>query len=276
MPLMFILGSTIAASMYADADTILLGFLSNDKTVGLYTAAVKLSKISIPVITSMAVILIPGIAKEFADKNMPAVQNLLNRAFAFIIFMGVPITFGLICLAPEFIRLFSGERFLEATGSMRLLSVLPLIIGIAHMLLFMILIPSGRNGEMFLCILGGLITSLILNFILIPPLKQIGSSIANVLSEVIVALLYFYAISRRYTFNYQWTLLLKALISASVFFPVVWLIKELRLQLPVMLFASVSGCAIAYVLFQLFIFKSKLIFEVWDGIKLRLNKPGKQ
>lgn len=271
VPLLFIFGTTIAASMYADTDTVLLGFLSNSKTVGLYTAAVKLSKISIPIVTSMGVVLMPKIAKDFADKNMVEVQLTLDQTFRFLMFFGVPIVFGLTLLAPEFIALFSGKGFLDATNSMRLLALLPLIIGFAHFLLFMILVPSGKNREMFLCVMGGLITSLLLNIILIPSLQQIGSSIANVCSEIVVTLLYYYFINKHFSFTYQWSLLAEAIVSALVFIPLIWMIKELSLPLVYMLALSVGSCGLAYTAIQLFLFKSNFVFEVIDIVKLKFK-----
>ena len=167
VPLSFIFGTTLAASMYAESDTVLLGFLANKTTVGLYTAAGKLSKISIPIVTSMGVILMPRIAKSFADNNIDEIEGLLAQTFRFLVFCGVPITIGLSFLAPEFIMVFSGSKFLDATASMQVLALLPFVIGFAHMLLFLILLPAGRNREMFVSVLGGLITSLVLNFMLV-------------------------------------------------------------------------------------------------------------
>ncbi|WP_299285777.1 flippase [uncultured Mucilaginibacter sp.] len=272
MPLLFIFGSTIAASMYADSDTVLLGFLSNSKTVGLYTAAVKLSKISIPIVTSMGVILMPKIAKYFAEKDMAEIQNTLDQTFRFLVFLGVPIAFGLALLAPEFIALFSGRQFLEAANSMRVLSVLPLIIGFAHFLLFMILVPAGRNREMFLCVIGGLIISLLLNVLLIPILRQVGSAIANVCSETVVTLLYFYFIKKNFSFAYQWFLVTQAIISALIFIPLVWMVKQLELPLAYMLIISITGCALAYITLQFLLFKNNFVFSVVDVVKMKMDK----
>ncbi|MDB4926274.1 flippase [Mucilaginibacter sp.] len=273
-PLLFIFGTTIVAVM-ADIDTVLLGFLSNNKAVGLYTAAVKLSKISIPIVTSMGVILMPKIAKYFADGDMFNVQLTLNQTFRFLVFFGVPIAFGLALLAPDFIALFSGKQFLEATSSMRLLSVLPLIMGFSHFFLFLILVPSGRNREMFISEIGGLIISLALNFILIPSLQQIGSSIADVCSETVVILLYFYFINKHFSFTYQWSLVIKAIISALAFIPLIWMVKEVSLPLVYRLIISITGCAIAYTAIQLFLFKNNFVFNIADLIKMKLNKTSK-
>lgn len=270
MPLFFIFGTSIAVIM-ADTDTVLLGFLSNVKVVGLYTAADKLSMTSIPIVTSIGVILMPKIAKDFADKNMASVQDKLNQAFKFLVFLGVPIVFGLALLAPEFIALFSGRQFLEATNSMRLLSVLPLTIGFSRFLQYLILVPAGKNKEMFLCVIGGLIASLVLNILLIPSLRQLGSSIANVCSELVVTASYFYIITKHFSFTYQWSLLVKAAVSALVFIPLIWMVKQLQLPLAYMLIISVSGCALAYITIQLVLFKNTFVFSIVDIVKMNKN-----
>lgn len=270
-PLLYILGTTLAASMYTDMDTVLLGFLSDDHTVGLYTAAVKLSKISLPFVTSMAVILIPKISKNFSEHNMEAVQETLDESFRFLSFFAVPVVFGLALLAPEFIALFSGKEFLPATNSMRLLSLLPLIIGFGHFFLFLILVPSGKNREMFFCVLGGLGISLMLNVLLIPFFREVGSSVANICSELAVTLLYFYFIRKYFKFSYDWSLLLKGAMSAMLFIPVVWAVRELHAPLLISLFLCVLGCAVVYFMMQWLIFNNKFIFDVAAFVKRKLN-----
>jgi O-antigen/teichoic acid export membrane protein len=269
VPLFYILGTSLAASMYTDMDTVLLGFLSNSRTVGLYTAAVKLSKITLPFVTSMAVILMPKISLYFAEKNMEEVQHTLNQAFRFLIFFAVPITFGLALLSPEFISLFSGEEFLPATNSMRLLSLLPLIIGFGHFFLYLVLIPAGKNREMFFCVLGGLTISLLLNIILIPLFKAEGSSIANIISEMIVTILYIYFIRRFFKFSYDWSLLFKALVSCSAFIPVIWFSRTLSYDLIYTISLSILGCSLTYIFLQLIVFKNDFITEMWIFVKMK-------
>jgi O-antigen/teichoic acid export membrane protein len=273
-PLLLILGTTLAASMYTDMDTVLLGFLSNNSTVGLYTAAVKLSKIAIPFVTSMGVILMPKVAKDFAEKKLDEVQLTLDQTFRFLVFFAVPIVFGLALLAPEFIELFSGTEFLPATYSMRLLSLLPLIIGFGHLFLFLTLVPAGRNKEMLFCVLGGLSVSLVLNIILIPHFQEVGSSVANILSELVVTGMYFYFIRKHFSFTYEWSLLIKAVITALVFIPLVWFFRTLELPLVYTLLTSIISCALTYTGIQLSVFKNHFISDILHFVKLKFNKTG--
>jgi len=269
VPLFYILGTSVAASMYTDMDTVLLGFLSDSRTVGLYTAAVKLSKITLPFVTSMGVILVPKISMYFAEKKMEEVQHTLNQAFRFLVFFAVPITFGLALLAPEFISLFSGDEFLPATDSMRLLSLLPSIIGLGHFFLYLVLIPAGKNREMFFCVLGGLTVSLLLNIILIPLFKAEGASFANIVSEIIVTLLYIYFIKKYFKFSYDWSLFFKALVSCLIFVPVTWFSRSLSYDLIYTIMLSIIGCSLTYILLQLLVFKNNFITEIWIFVKMK-------
>ncbi len=275
-PLLLILGTTFATSMYTEMDTVLLGLLSDTRTVGLYTAAVKLSKIAIPFVISMGVVLIPKIAKDFADHNLMEVQETLGKTFKFLAFFSIPVVAGLALLAPEFIALFSGAEFLPATSSMRLLSLLPMIIGFGHLFLCLVLIPSGRNREMLFCVICGMTMSLVLNVILIPHFKELGSSVANVSSEMLVTLLYFYFIRKHYSFTYDWKLLGKALFSVLFFIPLVWEVRELSLPLILTLIIAVSSCALSYFLIQWFVFRNDFILIAVDMAKLKFQKTNRQ
>lgn len=272
MPLLFILGTTIAASMYTDMDTVILGFLSNSKTVGLYTAAVKLSKITLPFVTSMGVILMPKVAKEFADENINEVQNILSKTFGFLIFFAIPVVLGLALLSPEFILLFSGKEFLPATSSMQILSLLPLIIGFGHMFLYLVLVPAGKNKEMFFCVLGGMIVSLTLNFVLVPHFKAIGSSVANICSEMVVTLLYVYFIRKYFRFKYNWLLALKAIASALIFIPVIHIARGLNIPLIYTVGVSVAVCGVLYLALQLLVFKNVFVYDILAFVKAKFSK----
>lgn len=272
VPLLLILGTSLAASMYTDMDTVLLGFLSDNKTVGFYTAAVKFSKIALPFVTSLNVVLIPRISKNFGENNLDGVRHLLKQTFAFIMFFSVPIVFGLGILAPEFILLFSGREFLPAVQSMQILSVLPLIIGFAHLLLFLILVPSGHNKEMFACVMMGMITSVGLNFLLVPHFKHVGSSVANVSAEIVVTCCYFYFINKYFKFKYDWLLIAKSVLSAATFWPAVYFIRSLHLPVVATIVVAISVCGLLYIALQTLLFRNNFLRELIVFWKVDLKK----
>ena len=270
-PLFFIFSTTIAASMNTLLDTVILGFLSNDQSVGLYTASVKFTKVALQFVISIGVILIPRIAKNFSEGKLDKVQELIDKSFHFIIFFSIPILAGLAMLAPEFITVFSGIKFLDATVCMRILSLLPVLIGMGYFFAFQILVPAGKNKEMFLSVIGGVATSLLLNFLLVPVMKEIGAAIANVSSELVVTMLYFYFVRKYYSFRYNWALIWRAVLCTLLFIPVIIIIHSMKMNIFLTLFTSVGCCTLVYTFAQYFLFKDYFMFRIIEMVYTRLR-----
>jgi O-antigen/teichoic acid export membrane protein len=260
-PLFLIFSTTIATSMYTMLDTVLLGFMADTHSVGLYTAAVKLSKIALPIVTSLGMVLIPGLAKNLSQKNIPAAQNTLNKSFAFTAFFAVPIGFGLVLLAPEFISAFSSNQFLDATLAMQILAILPLLIGYGYFFGFQILVPDGRDKEMLWSVLGGVVAGLVLNLTLVPPFRHVGAALANVLSELVVTGLYMFFVYRLYSFRFSFKPVGTAVLSSLIFIPVVMLVRGLHYNVYYTLALAIPVCALAYVAAQKLLFNEAILAE---------------
>jgi O-antigen/teichoic acid export membrane protein len=243
--------------------------------VGLYTAAVKLSKIALPIVTSLGMVLIPGLAKNLSLKKFGDVQYTLNKSFDFTAFFSIPIGFGLAILAPEFIIAFSSPRFLDATLAMQILAFLPLVIGFGYFFGFQILVPDGKDKQMLYSVLGGVVTGLVLNFTLVPAFKHVGAALANVLSEMVVTLLYLYFVKKLYDFSFSYKPLLSAFCSSLVFIPVVMLIRTWHLNVYVLLLVAVPTCGIIYFLLQKLLFKETLINDTIQPFIMKKLQPVK-
>lgn len=270
-PLLYIVSTSVITSTYTNLDTVLLGFLSNETAVGLYTAAIKLTKIAIPFLFSLGVVMIPRLTKCYSDNNLKEMRFLLGESFHFLSFFSIPLLTGLMLLAPEFVLVFSGKAFASATVCMRILSLLPVVIGFAYFFIFQILLPAGKNREMFLSVIAGMVVGLLLNFILIPTLKEKGAAIANVSCELVITGLSFYFVKRHFEFNFNWKLLFTAIACSLLFLPIVFIMHLFELNVIPSLLISILLCAVAYFCAQYFIFKDVFIFKMLDLIYLKLN-----
>ena len=269
-PLFYIFGATLASSIYTVLDTVLLGFFADHRAVGLYTSAVKLVKLTIPFVTAMGVILIPSISNNFAKKNLTEVRQLLTNSFHFLILVSVPVCTGMAVLAPEFINAFSGSQFSEAAISMQILSFLPLLIGLGHFFSYQILIPSGRNKEIFYSMLIGVFMSLLQNFILVPMFHEKGASVANVVTELMVTLSYFYFIKKHFDFSMDWKILFQSSMAVLPFIPITLLVRQANLTAMITLFISILGCTFTYITIHLYIFKNNFLFDFINPIKNKI------
>ena len=62
-PLLTILGSSLASSVYLIMDTIILGFMKGDAAVGMYTTAMRIIKIPYAIIGSTSSVIIPQVSR---------------------------------------------------------------------------------------------------------------------------------------------------------------------------------------------------------------------
>jgi O-antigen/teichoic acid export membrane protein len=271
-PLLLIFGFSLATSMYTLLDVVLLGFLSDSKAVGLYSAAVKLTKIVIPLVVSIGAVTMPKMAHLFATKNHDEIQKLLNKSLHFILFFSIPSLFGLALLSQELIVLFSGKEFIAGILSMQILSFLPVCIGLGYFWGVQILIPAGKDKEMVYSVLCGMFVAVTLNLILVPRFKDVGASIANVVTETIVTFAYIYFVKKSFSFKLDWSTAGKAILSSLLFIPIIVLVKQLNLSIPLTLCVSVFGCATTYFMLQWIIFKDDLIKDGYSMISNKLSR----
>jgi O-antigen/teichoic acid export membrane protein len=274
LPTLFILFSTsISTSIYTVMDTLLLGFLTNDTTVGFYTAAIKINKIAIPVIVSLGVVLMPQISKAMADKNIELTQKLIDKSFSFICLIGIPVCFGMFVFAPEIMYIFSGPQFGPAIITMQIASPLVFLIGLGHVFGLQILVPGNHQKYYLYATICGMLVSLLLNFFLIQLFNEKGAATATVLGEIVVSIVAYYYVVTKMKYSFDWSLIIKAIASSILFLPIVFAARHFFPQnFVVLLLGSITSCII-YFLFQVFIFKNDLSRDL---IAFAMKKVGLQ
>lgn len=67
-PVMVLFGMSVAISIYTTLDTTMVGLISSDYQVGLYTASTKINKIVLQLVTSIGFILMPRLSYYIGKK----------------------------------------------------------------------------------------------------------------------------------------------------------------------------------------------------------------
>ena len=267
LPVLFILFSTaITISIYTMVDTLFLGFLTDDRAVGFYTAAIRLTKIAIPLATSLGTVLIPGITQSIVSKDHGLLQKLTNQSFSFICLLAVPISFGLLLYAPEIITVFSGTKFIEAVPTMQIATPLVFFIGLGAIFGQQLLIPSGNERGYFVATILGMVTSVVLYLCLIPLFKDRGAAMATVVGEFMVSATAYYFVNRKMDLHFNWLLALKALLVSLLFIPIAFVLRGCIANVVVRLVSEIVCCAGGYFAIQLFVFKEKQLRMVYNDV----------
>jgi O-antigen/teichoic acid export membrane protein len=272
VPMFYIFSTVAAISVYSLLDTILLGFYKNLEAVGYYAASTRINKIFIPVLTSLGTVLIPQITTAFKNEDAPLIKTLTRNSMDFVIMLGIPITIGIIVLAPEILALFSGPKFMPALPSVRLFAPVVLIIGLSNVFAIQILTPAGKDKQVTFSVFIGLGISLLLNFLLIPKYSYLGATLANLLTEVVVMAAFAYFASKVININYNWSFIIKTVIAALTFFPIVEVIRVFLSNTILVVLSAAIVCSGLYALIQYFLIKNEMILEMVYGVKKKFRK----
>jgi O-antigen/teichoic acid export membrane protein len=268
-PIMLIFLMNICITMYTVFDTVWVGFLSTSAAVGLYTSATKLSKVSIPLVSALGTVLMPRSARTFAA-NITNPQHL-QTSFNFIVDMAIPIAVGICLLTPELLTLFSGIAFLGATTAMRILSVLPLCIGLNNLFGMQILSASGNDKLLLWSVFLGMLVNMALNILLVPHLAHTGAAIAITITEVTVTLVTFYLSWIKFSIRFNFSRIPKTLALTLLFIPLVFFVKMLHVGNLLTVCLSVLLCINAYVWIQYLVFKNEFMLHAFSIIKSKIQ-----
>lgn len=176
-PLIF---SSLAIAVYMRIDLIMLGQLAGSQSVGTYSAAVKLSELwpfaSTMIVKSIAPSIIA--AKKVSEESYyRKLQNLCNLQAILVYCIAIPMTF----LATPFVILVFGQAYAPAgiVLSIHIWSSMFLFLGYVKEIW---ITTEGRTWFAFSFTLVGATMNVLLNFILIPPYKEVGAAVATVIS----------------------------------------------------------------------------------------------
>ena len=155
MPIMILFATSLAAKVYSNIDTILLGLMAGDSHVGLYAAAVKVNTIIITFFAAMSPVFMPKIVELKERKNIEEYTKLLNRILGLIIGLGVPAVVGMEILSSQIIYIIADKSFATAALTMRILAPIVLLNACANVLYYDVLVPYGKENNVLFCTLRG-------------------------------------------------------------------------------------------------------------------------
>lgn len=176
-------------------DSVLLGFLSTARTVGLYNAAYKPVTIALALPLTYFIGLFPALSRTHAEG--PAVfRPLVERSLRLSALMVVPLAVGGTVLAQPIILLLYGANYAESAQVLAILiwsAVLVILRGsYRHSL-----IAAGHQGLDLRCAILSSCVNVGLNLLLIPRFGMIGAATATVAGDAVWFVMAFVSFERR-------------------------------------------------------------------------------
>lgn len=179
---------TIAIQIYTVLDKTMIGVITHDTYEnGYYEQAIRISKMLLTLVTSLGTVMVPRIGKLYAEKNTESIRNYMYRSYRFVWFLGIPICFGLIMTAGNFIPWFLGDGYEKVISLTGILSLLILDIGISNVTGLQYLIPTRRENTFTFTVTVGAVVNFFSNMALIYSFQATGAAVASVVAETTIA-----------------------------------------------------------------------------------------
>lgn len=209
---------TIATSIYTSMDKTLIGLIThNNDENAYYEQATKIINL-IKGVTFSAVNNVLGarISYLFAKKRYDEIKQRLKTSIDYIMFIGVGVCFGLIEIANTFVPVFFGNGWGKVVLILQLFSPQIIIIGISNCLGSQYYTPAGLRKQSAIYIIIGAIVNLILNLCLIPRFLSAGATVASIIAELTISVLYLRNANGYLNAQYIFQVLWKKIIAGGV------------------------------------------------------------
>ena len=184
MPLLF---ASLFVTIYMKIDQVFLQYLSDSTSVGLYSAAVRISEIPFFIGTTVATAAFPLIiqAKKLSPNEYTHRFRLL---LSVMVYLAAVIALLFYFFSDTLILIVFGNDFIAASEILKvhIWSLLFVFLGLAQSIW---LIGEGQTKLSFIFTVFGAAINVILNLILIPIYNGSGAAIATVISYMFTAFL---------------------------------------------------------------------------------------
>lgn len=188
-PIFVFFALSIAVSIYTSMDTVMLGFMSNDKEVAYYALATKLKMILALTVSALGPVLLPRMTYCLNNGQYREFKNYIAKSLHFVILVSIPCVIYFVVMTPEVIAFLGGIEYQPATKCMQVITLAVIPLGIGNIACSQVLTPLGKELLTMYSTICGAVINFIANIILIPKIGAVGAAVATVLAESIVAII---------------------------------------------------------------------------------------
>ena len=176
----------VAITIYLAVNKTMLWQLDNVTASGYYDYSDKLIKLVLAIVTSTGTVMLPHIANLYARKKMKQVKEYLYISFDFVLFIAIPMCFGIAALATSLAPWFFGSEFTMVNKLLMIEAPVIILIGLSNVIGQQYLLPTKQTRTYTVSVVLGGVTNIVINIPLILKYGVYGAMIATLLSELTV------------------------------------------------------------------------------------------
>jgi len=213
MPLMF---SDLSISIIVWTDTLILGHFRSATEVGIYNAALPTAHLMYLIPYALMMLFLPVLTETYSKGEKEVLNSIYLRVTKWIFFTNLMLVSFFVLFSRIIMKNLFGQEYISGNIVLIILS-LGLFLGYLIEPTERMFMIFKKTKTIFLITISVLVSSLSLNFMLIPIYGMIGAAIAAAITQILIFLLYAvsgYIITKINPFKFKY--FLNALILLSV------------------------------------------------------------
>lgn len=228
-PIFLFFVMSIAATINSSLDVTMLGFISGDAQVGLYSAALKITRIAASVVASTTVIL-PRLSYYYSQNNFDELKKLFCKSFNMTAFFCFPLVTGLYLVSSSAIHLLSGDLYAGSVPVLKILTASIFFIAMSNLTGTHLFLAIGKEKYVLYSVLGGILFNILLNSFLIPRYGAAGAASATSVTEAVVTVIQIILAKEFFVFSMILKNLSHCIFSSAVMGIAVYFVQKIKLS----------------------------------------------
>ena len=261
-PLLYIFLTIFSISIYFSLDTILLGFLANNESVGYYSTALKLNKLIIAVFGAVTVAIFPSLINLYHSQQIEKFRELIRQVFFVLVSLSIPAIVIFISCAKEIVHVLFSQNFDRSILPLQITAPLILIVSLSSIFGFQVLSALAKDRQILYSAIIGMSVSIVLSILLVPTLMEVGEAITILVTELSVSVSFIYFTKKFFKVGGLTNMFLKQLLGALPYIGFVIIFKSI-ISDSIMVLTSISIISLIwFCIYHLFILKNSY-FKVY-------------
>jgi len=261
-PLLYIFLTIFSISIYFSLDTILLGFLANNESVGYYSTALKLNKLIIAVFGAVTVAIFPSLINLYHSQQIEKFRELIRQVFFVLVSLSIPAIVIFISCAKEIVHVLFSQNFDRSILPLQITAPLILIVSLSSIFGFQVLSALAKDRQILYSAIIGMSVSVVLSILLVPSLMEVGEAITILVTELSVSVSFIYFTKKYFKVGGLTNMFLKQLVGALPYIVFVIIFKSIIADSIIVLTSISIISLIWFCIYHLFILKNSY-FKVY-------------
>lgn len=190
-PILTLFFNNVASIIYLNSDVTMLGILTDNIQVGIYTISSRIYTTVKSLINAIIMVTVPRFSRYVAEEKMEDLKIELKKVFEILVILIFPIVVGMFMEADKIIFVIAGEGYLEGSNVVRILSISILFAVFACFFSYSILLPNKKEIYFMNATITAAVLNVVLNIFLIPRFGIEGAATTTLIAEIIVFLISF-------------------------------------------------------------------------------------